>query len=370
MTTRERTSNIITNLDEVGEDLLALSDDIWLAIDHNDTVTMREGVAFKEKFNGKLAEFRRLAEDLRGILAASPATVVKAAAMEDPLPPAGSIEEEPDETEFHRLDENFTFKRPAGLKVEETYYGDLRTWRAVFHEFCQHIAARHSDKFSALVSSPGFDGRTGSRLFSRDPAELRAPMEVTPGIFAELHFSANALCQGMLRMLPMFALKINEVGVQLRDGGGESHQPHTNEREVDSSFREACLARLQWKLKEKLRKLSLAFYEGETSGSVIGLSLSKSYSEGQTFEFWFTLNQQQVDRLQAVNDASVAFGCGSPEGLLLIPFKVFEQWMPVMSSVSDEGTERWHVKIGSAKQGFPLFVGPGVPRHSLSGYRV
>jgi hypothetical protein len=33
---RQRIQSILTNLEAVGEDLLALSDDIWLNIDHND----------------------------------------------------------------------------------------------------------------------------------------------------------------------------------------------------------------------------------------------------------------------------------------------------------------------------------------------
>jgi hypothetical protein len=34
---RQRIQSILTNLEAVGEDLLALSDDIWLNIDHTDT---------------------------------------------------------------------------------------------------------------------------------------------------------------------------------------------------------------------------------------------------------------------------------------------------------------------------------------------
>ena len=48
---RERIQSILTNLDAVGEDLLALSDDIWLNIDHNDNGALAEGVRFKTAFN-------------------------------------------------------------------------------------------------------------------------------------------------------------------------------------------------------------------------------------------------------------------------------------------------------------------------------
>jgi hypothetical protein len=34
--TKERIQNILEQLDQTNEDLLALSNDIWLSIDHND----------------------------------------------------------------------------------------------------------------------------------------------------------------------------------------------------------------------------------------------------------------------------------------------------------------------------------------------
>ena len=41
----DRIRNILRELDQTRENLLALSDDIWLSIDHNNTVAMREGAA-------------------------------------------------------------------------------------------------------------------------------------------------------------------------------------------------------------------------------------------------------------------------------------------------------------------------------------
>ena len=51
----DRIRNILQSLERVREDLLALSGDIWLSIDHNDNDAMQEGVAFKRKFNERLA---------------------------------------------------------------------------------------------------------------------------------------------------------------------------------------------------------------------------------------------------------------------------------------------------------------------------
>ena len=53
---KNRIRTILTNLENVREDLLALSDDIWLSIDHNDSIAMDEGVKFKKEYNAPLPQ--------------------------------------------------------------------------------------------------------------------------------------------------------------------------------------------------------------------------------------------------------------------------------------------------------------------------
>jgi len=60
----DRTRIILEDLEAVRENLLALSDDIWLSIDHNDPDALEEGVAFKRTYNEKLAAFDSLATEL------------------------------------------------------------------------------------------------------------------------------------------------------------------------------------------------------------------------------------------------------------------------------------------------------------------
>ncbi|NBC14531.1 MAG: hypothetical protein GVY09_14570 [Gammaproteobacteria bacterium] len=54
MTNRIR--SILEQLEQTREDLLALSDDIWLSIDHNDGDALDAGVEFKRRYNAKMAE--------------------------------------------------------------------------------------------------------------------------------------------------------------------------------------------------------------------------------------------------------------------------------------------------------------------------
>ena len=57
---QDRTRRILGDLEAVRENLLALSDDIWLSIDHNDCEALEEGVQFKRTYNEKMATFDQL----------------------------------------------------------------------------------------------------------------------------------------------------------------------------------------------------------------------------------------------------------------------------------------------------------------------
>src|SRR4051794_21921796 len=63
-----RIRRILEDLEAVRENLLALSDDIWLNIDHNDPQGLEEGVQFKRAYNEKMAGFDRLASELSALI--------------------------------------------------------------------------------------------------------------------------------------------------------------------------------------------------------------------------------------------------------------------------------------------------------------
>src|SRR3954464_4141146 len=60
----DRTRKILEDLEAVRENLLALSDDIWRSIDHNDPEALEAGVEFKRAYNAKAADFDRVATEL------------------------------------------------------------------------------------------------------------------------------------------------------------------------------------------------------------------------------------------------------------------------------------------------------------------
>jgi hypothetical protein len=65
---QDRVRRMLEDLEAVRENLLGLSDDIWLNIDHNDPEGLEEGVEFKRSYNEKMAAFNKLATELSDLV--------------------------------------------------------------------------------------------------------------------------------------------------------------------------------------------------------------------------------------------------------------------------------------------------------------
>src|SRR5271167_86320 len=110
---QDRTRRILGDLEAVRENLLALSDDIWLSIDHNDAQALEEGVEFKRSYNAKAAAFDQVASDLSALVQQYTSVRLEAAEQTgaDDRERNERIVAELNREEPHNLDETFTFKR-------------------------------------------------------------------------------------------------------------------------------------------------------------------------------------------------------------------------------------------------------------------
>jgi len=104
----------------VRENLLALSDDIWLSIEHNDPQALDAGVEFKRAYNAKAAAFDVVASELSALV--QQYTSVSLEATEQSGGADRVVNErivaELNREVPHRIDEEFTYKRPNGLILD------------------------------------------------------------------------------------------------------------------------------------------------------------------------------------------------------------------------------------------------------------
>ncbi|NCD33271.1 MAG: hypothetical protein EOL87_07600 [Spartobacteria bacterium] len=213
---------ILEDLARVQENMLSLSDDIWLNIDHNDSEELQRGYEFKKAYNEKMTAFDRLATDISVLV--QQYTAIRLDSFDDD---DGTGKENADEKnariirdlnrdEAHAITEQFTFKRPCGFVLCGKGYSGINTWRGIFEKVCQLLHERNAELFKRLPTHEDFLTRRGNPLFSINIDALRHAAEVVPGLYAEVNLSANALCEQMRLLLHTFGISENDMTVYLR----------------------------------------------------------------------------------------------------------------------------------------------------------
>jgi hypothetical protein len=217
----DRVRQILTDLDRTRENLLALSDDIWLNIDHNDARALKEGVEFKLAYNEKLSEFSRLADELSRLIQSF--TSVSTTPPEDVLHAGKNSAEtqhlirELDRSQPHTLEEDFTYKRPYGFVLQGQPYTRVPTWRRVYELVCRQLAGQDPKRFATLPDNPKFITKNGHKGFSTQPNELRVRSHIAEGVYVEVHFSANDIRDSIKRLLTEFGVEHDSMVIYLRE---------------------------------------------------------------------------------------------------------------------------------------------------------
>ncbi len=217
----ERVRQILADLESLRENLLALSDDIWLSIDHNDQDTLDAGYEFKKTYNAKLADFDSVAEDLSGLVQRF--TEIELEPDVDNLPAhqdrdeRDRIVQELDRARPHSLAEDFTFKRPYGYSLHDAARKDVVTWKRFYQLVCRQLANYDVDLFQSLPEHSEFISNRGNPSFSRNPDSFRSPVDIGHGIYAEAHLSANHIRNMMRDLLTVFDINHDDLRIFLRE---------------------------------------------------------------------------------------------------------------------------------------------------------
>jgi len=214
--------DILQDLERTRENMLALSDDIWLSIDHNDPDALQEGVAFKTEYNQRMTAFDRLSMEISELV--QQYTQVR---LEDPVREEDEEESEQERNarvvrelnreDVHSLGEEFTFKRPCGYALQGKAYNGLHTWRRLFDQVCRQLHEQDKEIFGCLPDLMAFKTRRGNPFFTRDPQALRVDSEVVTGIYAEVNLSAMGLCNVIRLLLKTYDIPESEMRLYLRE---------------------------------------------------------------------------------------------------------------------------------------------------------
>ena len=213
--------NILRDLDNIRENLLAFSDDVWLGIDHNDTKAMKAGMVFKEKLNTQLDAFGKLSDEMTRLVQeytqvqtegeASPETEIGKTAADNTR-----IIKDLNRNEPHAITEKFTYKRPCGFVLAGKGYQDITTWTRVYELVMRQFAKKNAAAFKSLPDHTIALTKRGKFRFSRKPSDLRKPLALPGGIYAETNLSAIDLCESIRNLLDVFAFSLDDCTIFLR----------------------------------------------------------------------------------------------------------------------------------------------------------
>jgi hypothetical protein len=222
-----RTRSILEDLEAVRENLLALSDDIWLSIDHNDAQALEAGVEFKRKYNAKVAEFHTMAGELSTLV--QQYTSVRLEAAEQ----SGSADRdtnariiaELNRDEAHHLLEDFTYKRPHGFILCGQATTGITTWQRLYELVLKQLWRRDPARFHTLCDHPDFISNRGHHTFCLDSQHLRQSLPIADNLFAESNLSANGIRDVLRRVLEAFAISSQDFSIFLRQDRDAAREP-------------------------------------------------------------------------------------------------------------------------------------------------
>jgi hypothetical protein len=213
-----RTRQILEDLEAVRENLLALSDDIWLSIDHNDPQALDSGVEFKRAYNAKAAAFDQIASDLSALV--QQYTSVRLEETEQTAADNGEENErivrELNRDEPHLLDENFTYKRPHGFVLDGRGTTGITTWQRLYELVCQQLFARDEGRFRGLENHPEFVSNRGHHTVTGDATSLRKALAVSGDLYIEANLSANGIRDVIRRLFEVFEIPTDRMQIFLR----------------------------------------------------------------------------------------------------------------------------------------------------------
>ena len=150
----------------------------------------------------------------------------------------------------------------------------------------------------------------------------------------------------------------------------EAEEIEGEKKEKPVSFHEACIKRIETKLEQTVIKRSRTTYSTADETIRVSCAVSKTYERSGQIYYWFAFHPHQKEFLEKSKDSFVAFGCGSENNLLLIPFSKFANWLNDLNTTQDENRFYWHVNITQDENQLTLYPKKGATRRPLNNYLV
>jgi len=157
-----------------------------------------------------------------------------------------------------------------------------------------------------------------------------------------------------------------------RTEGEEDEEPAEPPEETRKPvyFNDECVERIEKRLGRPLVKQSRATWKSPDNALGLLCKTSRKYIQRRHVGYWFAVHSTRYGKLlSSVGEAWVAFGCGSPAVIVLVPYATFLEWAAGLNvTTMKNGGVYWHVHVWENKPGFELRRKAGLQPIDLSPY--
>jgi hypothetical protein len=133
--------------------------------------------------------------------------------------------------------------------------------------------------------------------------------------------------------------------IQLETTDQEAEKINLGSKLIRSRFHEQCIGKIQNHLKINLIKQSRVSYTNEVKSLGVICSVSKAHDQGKNENYWFSLYPHQIEFLSEYPEGFVAYGCGSADTIVLIPFLELKKMVKYFLKTENEERLYYHIAI-------------------------
>lgn len=226
-------------LERMGQELEAVSAEIWRNIDHNNPAGLERGVAYKQRFNQRRGPLEAAVADMVALLrdyplsdpgpgeAVTPPKVVSVPAPPPPAPvahpavhpaagrAAASQAREPQPAAT--LGGDLGQKVPFGFVLGGQTYTSASAWPLFYEALLEELYERAAEKLSRLADEGSGFLRGGKPLFARLPDRLDDPLPVAEALFAEADLAPEDLIAVIKDLLGKIGYPLESFKILLKE---------------------------------------------------------------------------------------------------------------------------------------------------------
>ncbi len=192
----------------------------------------------------------------------------------------------------HTLYEDFTYTKPAGIKIENTYL-EANEWRDVFNKCCQYLLNKNANIFLSFLSDPTIKGRK-CKYFSYDSSELREGVRIEGSkIYIEYNVSATFVRNIIIKMLEKYEIPKRNCHIFIRRDLTSLHSDDTKLQETAQKLEESDD---EIKIGQYAKEYFVSYFQSHTSENDINNFTDKDWCH-DTFGICYPILKQVDTKL-------------------------------------------------------------------------